>query len=126
MDKSMALVSEALIQQKQRRSERTIPFLSGEEVVLIGSPCHRLMIAKMLDLSEDGTLVYLSDDTDSPDAIGTDCKLTLYHRGEVFEIDSKVARRARRLVGFEFINPSPAVASRIRAKIVQMADWMKA
>src|SRR5262245_28832709 len=82
-----------------RRSERTMPFLSGEEVVLIAGR-HRSMIAKMLDLSEDGTLVYLTDqpDLDTLDNLDAACTLTLYHRGEVFEVESKVARKSRGLI----------------------------
>lgn len=109
--------------RQSRRSERTMPFLSGEEVVLIGG-CHRSMIAKMLDLSEDGTLVYLSDEPDL-DKLDSACTLTFYHRGEVFEVQAKVARKSRGLIGFEFVNPPAAVVRRIRAKIGRMADWKR-
>ncbi len=124
-EKLMTMVAESKGQQKQRRSERTIPFVSGEEMVLISIGCQRSIIAKMLDLSEDGTLVYLSQESDILDAMDTQCTLTLYHREQLFDVKSKIARRSRRLIAFEFINPPSTVANRIRAKIIQMPDWMR-
>ena len=121
----MTVVGESKGRQKQRRSERTIPFVSGEEIVLISIACHTPMIAKMLDISEDGTLVYLSEESDILDAMDTECTLTLYHHGNVFQVESKVARGSRRLIAFEFVNPPATVVNRIRAKIIQMADWMR-
>jgi PilZ domain-containing protein len=125
MENLMTTVCEPKGSKKQRRSERKAPFLSGEEMVLISIGSHRPMIAKLLDLSEDGTLVYLSEESDVLDAMGTDCRLTLYHDGKVFELASKIARRSRRLIGFEFVNPQSTVLKHIRAKIIQMADWVK-
>jgi hypothetical protein len=125
MEKLMTMVGESKGREKQRRSERTIPFVSGEEMVLISIGCHCPMIAKMLDLSDDGTLVYLSEKSDILDAMDTECTLTFYHHGEVFEVESRVARGSRRLIAFEFVNPPATVVKRIRAKIIQMADWMR-
>lgn len=119
------MVAESQGRHKQRRSERTIPFVSGEEMVLISIGCQPTMIGKMLDLSEDGTFVYLSEESDSLDATDTGCTLTLYHQGEVFQLESKIARRSRRLIGFEFVNPPSTVVNRIRTKITQMADWRR-
>jgi hypothetical protein len=119
------VVGESHEQHRQRRSERTIPFLSGEEMVLISIGCQPTIIAKMLDLSEDGTFVYLSEESDILDAMDKECTLTLYHHGEVFELESKIARRSRRLIGFEFVNPPSTVVNRIRTKITQMADWKR-
>jgi hypothetical protein len=111
--------------QRQRRSVRTVPFVSGEEMVLISIGCHTTMIGKMLDLSEDGTFVYLSEESDILDAMDKECTLTLYHQGKIFQLESKIARRSRRLIGFEFVNPSSTVVSHIRAKITQMPDWRR-
>jgi hypothetical protein len=121
----MTMVAESKPRQKQRRSKRTIPFVSGEEIVLISTRSHRSIIGKMLDLSDDGTLVYLGEESDLPDTTETQFTLSLYHQGKVFEIESKLARRSSRLLGFEFIDPSPTLVLRIRAKIVQMQDWMR-
>ena len=94
-------------------------------MVLISIGTHRPMIAKLLDLSEDGTLVYLSEESDILDSLGTDCMLTFYDDGNVFELASKIARRSSRLAGFEFVNPKPTALKRIRVKIIQMADWVR-
>ena len=121
----MSVLVESKNRQKHRRSERTIPFVSGEEMVLISVGSDRSFIGKMLDLSEDGTLVYLSDESDMPDAAEMPCALTLYNQGQVFQIESKIARRSSRLIGFEFVNPSPNVLKRIQVKISQMPDWLR-
>ena len=121
----MTMLAEPESGEKQRRSERTIPFVSGEEMVLISAGCHHSIIAKMLDLSEDGTLVYLNEDAPILDPAETQCRLTLYHAGKVFEVDSKVARKSRRLIGFEFINVPSGVVNDLRSKIIHMSDWMR-
>jgi len=121
----MSVLVESKGRQKQRRSQRTIPFISGEEMVLISTGSGPSIIGKMLDLSEDGTLVYVSEASETLDAAETPCMLTLYHQGQVFQVESKVARRSSRLIGFEFMNPSPGVANRIRAKISRMPDWLR-
>jgi hypothetical protein len=121
----MDVLAEFKGRQRQRRSERTIPLVSGEEMVLINTDSGHSIISKMLDLSEDGTLVYVGEESDTLDAMAVRCTLTLYHQGQVFQIESKVARRSSRLIGFEFINPSPSVVNRIRTKISRMPDWLR-
>ena len=121
----MSALVEFKSRQKQRRSERTIPFISGEEMVLISTGSGHSMIGKILDLSYDGTLVYMSEESDTLDAAETPCMLTLYHQGQLFQVESKIARRSSRLIGFEFMSPSPSVANRIRTKISQMPDWLR-
>jgi PilZ domain len=124
----MGVLVEFKDRQKQRRSERTVPFISGEEMVLISTGSGHSMIGKMLDLSQDGTLAYVGEEwetLDTLDTLETRCLLTLYHQGQIFQIESKVARRSSRLIGFEFIDPSPIVVERLRAKINQMPDWLR-
>jgi hypothetical protein len=121
----LTVVGESEGREAHRRSERTIPFVSGEEMVLISIGCQPTLIGKMLDLSEDGTFVYLCEESNILDTMGTECTLTLYHEGKVFQLESKIARRSRRLIGFEFTNPSSTMLNRIRAKITQMADWKR-
>ena len=113
-------------QEDERRSERAIPFISDEETVLIVFDRLRPLISKMLDLSEGGTLVYLIEGPEDGLGANTVFRLMLYHQGEVFAVDSKVARGSGKLVGFEFINPPLAVVNRIQAKLIQMeVAWMR-
>jgi hypothetical protein len=112
--------------QEQRRSDRAIPFISDEETVLIVLDVRRPLISKMLDLSEGGTLVYLVEGPDAGFGENPVCRLMLYHQGEVFAVDSKVARLSGKLIGFEFIDPPLAVVNRIQAKLIQMeVAWMR-
>ena len=119
----MTMLVESKSQARERRSERTIPLVSGEETVLISIGRHS-MIAKLLDFSEDGILVYLGEEFDVL-TVGAPCTLTLYDEGKVFEAESKVARNSHRLIAFEFTNPASPVKSRLRAKITNTSDWMR-
>ena len=125
MAKTLISATELEECQEHRRSERAIPFVSGEETVLISIKNSCPMIAKILDLSEDGTLVYLSGDAESFADEQTQCALTFYSAGQVFDVEAKIARKSHRLVGFEFVTPPPDVAKRIRTKISEMPDWVK-
>ena len=114
------------IPQEQRRSERAIPCISDEETVLIVVGLRRPVISTMLDLSEGGTLVYLVERPEGGLGANLVCRLMLCHQGEVFAVDSKVARRSGKLIGFEFINPPLTVVNRIQAKLIQMeVAWMR-
>jgi hypothetical protein len=64
----------------KRRSERVIPVVSEEEVVLIDSGDGHRTLAKMLDISDGGTLVYLLVDSDIDGDVGDSCTLMLTTR----------------------------------------------
>src|SRR5205814_5920269 len=80
----------------KRRSERVIPFVSDEEVIFIHQEVQKNVLAKMMDLSEVGTLVYLLEDTD----ISSPAELSLYHQGKVFKVPASVIRKNGRLNDF--------------------------
>jgi hypothetical protein len=110
----------------KKRSERVVPFVSDEEVVVIRSEGHSPMLAKILDLSETGTLVYLLGDGDLSQGEGAASSLAVYHQGKIFEIPGMVARKDSRLVAFQFKNPSEEVLRDIQGKLIRMEiDWMR-
>src|SRR6185295_5492137 len=101
----------------KRRSERTIPFVSDEEVVVLHKDGQASVLAKMMDLSELGTLVYLLNEGEAaPDA----ATLSVYHQGKVFEVPAKVVRRNGRLIALEFVNPPPEATHEIQSKLIRM------
>ena len=110
----------------KRRSERVIPFVSEEEVVVIRSEGKSPVLAKMMDLSETGTLVYLLADEDLSNTAGATSNLAVYHQGKVFEIPAIVARKDGRMIAFHFANPPQEVLRDVQSKLIRMEiEWMR-
>src|SRR5437870_3145166 len=106
--------------ENKRRSDRVIPFVSDEEVVVIQADGVQPMLAKMLDLSKSGTLVYLLNDAEIQGTIGALTKLAVYHQGKIFDVPATIARKDGRLIAFQFANPSADVVRDIQSKLIRM------
>jgi hypothetical protein len=109
----------------KRTSERLIPRGSDEDVVIIEYE-GRQSLAKMLDLSDGGTLVYFLSNAE--DSLGKDaaCELTLYHQGKMFAIGAKVARAHGRLLAFQFGPIHPESLPHLQAKLIRLeVDWRR-
>ena len=99
-----------------------MPLVSEEEAVLIHSGNRGAALAKLVDLSDTGVLVYLLDGDIEPAA---EPNLSLFHKGKIFQIRSKLVRREHRLVGFQFVFTSTA-QNQIRTKLIHMErDWIR-
>ena len=108
--------------QDKRRSERVIPFVSDEEVIVIHQDSGKNVIAKMMDLSESGTLAYLLEETD----ISGSAELSIYHQGKVFRVPATLVRKNGRLTAFEFAKPSIEAIREIQSKLIRMeVEWMR-
>jgi len=108
--------------QDKRRSERVIPFVSDEEVIVIHQESGKNLMAKMMDLSESGTLTYLLEEADVSGSV----ELSVYHQGKVFRVPATVIRRNGRLTAFEFANPSIDANREIQSKLIRMeVEWMR-
>jgi PilZ domain len=113
-------------EEEKRRSDRIVPVVSEEEVVLIdlGKPTPSL--AKLLDFSEVGTLVYLLVDASVDAPIGTACFLMIYQQGKVITIPAKIVRKLGRLIGFDFGEMSAEVVHDVQAKLLRMeVEWLR-
>jgi hypothetical protein len=111
--------------ESKRRAERVIPFVSDEEIVVIRRTGADPVLAKMMELGEVGTLVYLLAD-DLPDAVGSTSGLAVSHQGKVFDIPATIVRKNGRLITFEFANPSPEALRDVQGKLIRMEiDWMR-
>jgi hypothetical protein len=108
--------------QDKRRSERVIPFVSDEEVIVIHREGKKNILGKMMDLSEVGTLIYVLEDAE----ISGSAELSIYHQGKVLRVPAEAVRKNGRLVAFEFVNPSPESVSEIQSKLIRMkVEWMR-
>lgn len=107
---------------EKRRSERAIPFVSDDEVVVIHQAGRPNILAKLLDLSEHGTLLYLLDDANPSGSVA----LSIYHQGNIFQVQASVIRINNRLAAFEFANLSTDGLREIQAKLIRMeVEWMR-
>jgi len=102
--------------EEKRRSERVIPCVADEEVVVIQRKGAKNLLAKMMDLSEVGVLVYLLADADPAGA----ATLAIYHQGKIFEVPGTVVRKSGRLVAFDFASPSEDAQREIQSKLIRM------
>jgi hypothetical protein len=108
--------------QVKSRSDRVIPFVSDEEVIVIHRDGSKNVLAKMMDLSEVGTLAYLLDEAD----VSGSAELSIYHQGKVSHVPAMVIRKNGRLVAFEFAHPSVDSIREIQSKLIHMeVEWMR-
>ena len=108
--------------QDKRRSDRVIPFVSDEEVIVIHQDGRKNLLAKMMDLSEVGTLAFLLEDSD----VSGSAELSVYHKGKVVRLPAGVIRKNGRLVAFEFAKPSVESTRELQSKLIQMeVEWMR-
>ena len=113
-------------EQDKRRSERVVPFVSDEEVVVIRTQSEESVLAKIMDLSETGTLLYLLAEGDLPDTGDSPCTLSPVSQGKVFDTPAAVARKSGRLIAFNFVAPLPEAMHEIQAKLIRMEiEWMR-
>jgi hypothetical protein len=96
--------------------------VSDEEVVVIQQDGQANVLAKMLDLSDTGTLTYLLEEGDASGS----AVLSIFHQGKVFEVPATVARKNGRLIAFNFVSPSPEATHEIQSKLIRMeVEWMR-
>jgi hypothetical protein len=107
----------------KRASERVIPMVSDEEMVVIDSGSRRFL-SKMMDLSDGGSLVYLLTEDEAGPAADLPCELSLYHRGDVFSVTARIVRANGRLLAFQFTDVPDATKPQLQAKLIRMeVEW---
>ena len=80
------------------------------------------MLAKVMELSEVGTLAYLLEDEEVTNSV----ELSLCHQGNIFRIPATVVQKNGRLTGFEFASPSLENFREIQSKLIRMeVEWMR-
>ena len=104
---------------EKRNSGRVVPLVSDEEIIVIDREGQR-SLAKMLDLSDSGTLVYMMDDEDIGGDAGDNCVLSLYHHDKVFNALAAIVRKSGRLVAFRFVLLDDDAASELQTKLIRM------
>jgi hypothetical protein len=109
---------------EKRRSERIVPIGSNEDVVVlhVGDEQH---LAKILDLSDGGTCVYMVE-PDAPIEQDDVLRMSLYHNQKIEDIEVKASRKAGQAIGLEFQGLSDRAEEHVRAKIIRLeVEWMR-
>ena len=109
---------------EKRRSERIVPIGSNEDVVVlhVGDEQH---LAKILDLSDGGTCVYLVE-PGAPVEQDDTMRMSLYHNQKIEDIEVKVSRKNGQVIGLEFQDLSGKAEEHVRAKIIRLeVEWMR-
>lgn len=111
--------------EEKRASGRVVPMVSDEEMVVIerGEQRH---LAKMMDLSDSGTLLYLLADAEQPFPTEALCRLSLYHSGKIFTVSAVITRTSGRLLALRFQGIDYGTSANLQAKLVRMeVEWTR-
>jgi hypothetical protein len=104
---------------ERRRHRRVSSLIPEEDVVLFTTDGHTNFVARLLDLSRGGTLIYSADPTLSLE-LGSRCKLYFQSRGTMFHLEGVLVRRELRFLAFQFVNVTPLDLAEIRGKLARM------
>jgi hypothetical protein len=110
---------------EKRQSDRVLPMVSDEEMVVIHVEGKRIL-AKVIDLSDSGTLVYSLEELRDTLENNSLYRLSLYHQGKIFTVAATMARATGRLVAFRFRIIDPDASADLQAKLIRMeVEWSR-
>ena len=104
---------------ERRQFRRVFSLVPEEDVVLFSMDGQSHFVAKLLDLSRGGALIYTADPTVGADA-GCHYKLYFQNRGAMFHLEAVLARRDMQFFAFQFVNLTPLDVAEIRGKLARM------
>jgi len=104
---------------ERRRHRRVFSLIPEEDVVLFSSNGQSHFVAKLLDLSRGGALIYIADPTIAAES-GERYKLYLQSRGSMFHLEGVLVRRDLQFFAFQFVNVTPLDLAEIRGKLARM------
>jgi hypothetical protein len=113
-------MSKELINVSERRQfRRVFSLVPEEDVVLFSMNGRSHFVAKLLDLSRGGALIYTADPSVSAD-VGGQYKLYFQSRGAMFHLEGTLVRKDMQFFAFQFLNLTPLDLAEIRAKLARM------
>lgn len=104
---------------ERRRHRRVFSLVPEEDVVLFSLNGRSHFVAKLLDLSRGGALIYSADPTVSAQP-GAKYKLYFQSRGAMFHLEGTLIRRDLQFFAFQFVNVTPLDLAEIRGKLARM------
>ena len=113
-------MSNELVNVSERRQfRRVFSLVPEEDVVLFSMNGQSHFVAKLLDLSRGGALIYTADPTVGADA-GSHYKLYFQNRGSMFHLEAVLTRKEMQFFAFQFVNLTPLDVAEIRGKLARM------
>lgn len=103
----------------RRRFRRVFSLVAEEDVVLFSMNGHSHFVAKLLDFSRSGALIFAADPAIYVD-LGSHYKLYFQSRGAMFHLEAILVRKDKQLFAFHFINLTPLDMREIRGKVARM------
>jgi hypothetical protein len=104
---------------ERRRHRRVSSLIPEEDVVLFTVNGRSHFVAKLLDLSRGGALIYSADPSLTLEP-GSQYKLYFQSRGTMFHLEAVLVRRDLQFLAFQFINVTPLDLAEIRGKLARM------
>jgi len=104
---------------ERRQFRRVFSLVPEEDVVLFSMNGQSHFVAKLLDLSRGGALIYTADPTVGADA-GSHYQLYFQNRGSMFHLEAVLARREMQFFAFQFVNLTLLDVTEIRGKLARM------
>jgi hypothetical protein len=105
--------------EERRRHRRVFSLVPEEDIVLFNMNGESHFVAKLLDLSRGGALIYAADPSVGADS-GNRYKLYFQSRGAMFHLEGTLIRRELQFFAFQFVNVTPVDLAEIRAKLARM------
>ena len=104
---------------ERRKFRRVFSLVPEEDVVLFSVNGQSHFVAKLLDLSRGGVLIYTADPSVAAD-IGSQYKLYFQSRGGMFHLEATLVRKELQFFAFQFVNLTPLDLAEIRGKLARM------
>jgi hypothetical protein len=113
------MTNELVNVSERRQFRRVFSLVPEEDVVLFSMNGSNHFVAKLLDLSRGGALIYTADPSISAEA-GSQYKLYFQSRGAMFHVEATLARRDTQFFAFQFLNLTPLDTAEVRGKLARM------
>jgi hypothetical protein len=113
------MADEVLNMSERRQARRVFSLVPEEDVVLFSMNGNNHFVAKLLDLSRGGALIYTADPSISAE-VGSHHKLYFQSRGGMFHVESILTRKKMQFCAFQFVNLTPLDTAEIRGKLARM------
>jgi len=104
---------------ERRQFPRVFSLVAEEDLVLLRMRGRHYFVAKLLDSSRSGSLIYAADPAIYVD-LGSQYKLFFQSRGAMFHLEAVLVRKDNQLLALQFLNLTPLDIGEIRAKLARM------
>jgi hypothetical protein len=113
------MTEELQIIGERRQFRRVFSLVPEEDVVLFSMNGSSHFVAKLLDISRGGALIYAADPSVPGDKVFSH-KLYFQNRGTMFHVEAILTRKETQFCAFQFVNLTPLDTAEIRGKIARM------